>query len=268
VDSLSFDNMAELYNETRVYDDRCFDAALAFFSDRFPPDEFKNVFYPGIGMGRIAIPLAERGYNITGIDISENMLTLLKERLELAGRSLPISIQKADVLDLPFADASFDIAVAVHFFYFVPQWERAVDEILRVIKEGGRLVLLHTGTGTEVPFINERYKAICAAQDCPIPLLGVESSSEVTDYCESLGYSTEWIRDRWQWTTRIKLDKALDYYRSRAYSFTTFAPDEIHTRTVESLAFELQRRFGSLAAEVQVPNQIYFAIISLSGYSA
>ncbi len=264
-DSLSFDDMAELYDETRVYDDRCFDYSLDFFSDRFPPDEFNNLFYPGIGMGRIAVPLAERGYKITGIDISEKMLRLLKEKLELAAQSPPISIQNADVLDLPFADGTFDIAIAVHFFYFVPQWERAVDEILRVIRDGGTLVLMHTGTGTEVPFINERYKAICAAQDCPIPSLGVESSSEVVDYCESLGYHTEWIRDCWQWTTRIKLDKALEYYRSRAYSFTTFAPDEIHTRVIESLAFELQRRFGSLAAEVQVPNQIYFAFISRPG---
>jgi SAM-dependent methyltransferase len=264
MDSLSFDSMAELYGETRVFDDRCFDSALNFLANRFPPDEVGNMFYPGIGTGRIAIPLAEKGYKITGIDISEKMLLLLKERLEQAGRPLPVSFQKADALGLPFSDSAFDIAIAVHLFYFIPQWEKAVDEILRVVKDDGALILMHTGAGTEVPFINERYKAICAAQGCLIPSIGVESNREVVDYCESLGYHTDWIRDRWQWTYNIQLDKALNYLKSRAYSFTAFAPDKIHTRAIQSLAFELQRRFGSLAAEVQVPNQIYFAIISRS----
>jgi predicted TPR repeat methyltransferase len=66
--------MAELYDGTRVFDKGCFDSALDFLAERFPADKFGNVFYPRIGTGRIAIPPAERGYRITGIDISTEML--------------------------------------------------------------------------------------------------------------------------------------------------------------------------------------------------
>jgi ubiquinone/menaquinone biosynthesis C-methylase UbiE len=254
--------MAGLYEETRVFDTTCLNSALTYFSDRFPPDKFGNMFYPGIGTGRIAIPLAEKGYKITGIDISEEMLSLLDDRLRKSERFLPVSARKADVLDLPFADGEFDIAITVHFFYFIPQWKKAIGEILRVVKDNGILVLMHTGTGTEIPFINERYKELSASKGYVIPETGAASNREVAEYCESLGYQAEWVRDRWRWTSNIRLDKALEYVKSRAYSFTTFAPDDIHISVVESLADEMRSRFDSLSAEVSVPNQIYFAFIS------
>ena len=58
--SLSFDSMVKLYDETRGFDKECFDSALDFLVDRFPPQDFGKVFEPGIGNGRIAIPLAEQ----------------------------------------------------------------------------------------------------------------------------------------------------------------------------------------------------------------
>jgi predicted TPR repeat methyltransferase len=75
--SLSFDNMVRLYDETRIFDEECFESALDYMVERFPPRAFPNVLEPGIGTGRIAIPLAERGYRVTGVDISEEMLAFL-----------------------------------------------------------------------------------------------------------------------------------------------------------------------------------------------
>jgi ubiquinone/menaquinone biosynthesis C-methylase UbiE len=261
MESLSFDSMAAQYDETRIFDERCFNYALDFFYRRFPPFRYGNMFYPGIGTGRIAVPLAEKGYRITGIDISDKMLALLEEKLRQPEKALPVVFQKADVLNLPFSKKAFDIAVAGYFFYFIPQWQKAVRETLRVVRDSGALVIVHTGMGTEVPVINERYREICSARGYDIPAVGVKSNREVVAYCEGLGYRSDWVRDRWQWTTRIKLEKALEYVKSRAYSFTASTPPEVHTAAIEGLTFEMQSRFGSLAAEVQVPNQVYFAII-------
>lgn len=261
VKSLSFDSMAGLYDETRVFDRSSFNSAVDFLVERFPPNKFGSIFYPGIGTGRIAIPLAERGYRITGIDISREMLALLKKRLTQARQPLPVSFQKADVTKIPFADETFDIAIAVHLFYFIAEWKQAVGEILRVGKGNGPLILMNTGAGTEIPFLNERYKELCSENGCSIQEIGVKSTREVVDYCESLGFQTEWIRDRWQWDQHIRLDKALDYIRLRAYSFTTFASDDVHSTVLERLEFELLQKFGGLTTEVAIPNQIYFAVI-------
>jgi len=259
--SLPFDGMVELYDETRIFDRNCFNAVLDFLVEKFPPQIFSQVFEPGIGTGRIAIPLADRGYWITGVDISEEILAFLKNRLAQSKEPLRISYQKADVTELPFPDAAFDMAIAVHLFYFVQEWKKAADEVLRVVRPGGPIVLMHTGTGTEIPLLNERYKEFSAEQGFSIKELGVKSTTEVVDYFRSLGCHIETVRDRWQWTSRIRLDKAIDYMKYRAYSFTTTAPDDTHSMIMGRLESEMRHQFGSLTTTVEVPNQIYLVLI-------
>jgi ubiquinone/menaquinone biosynthesis C-methylase UbiE len=259
--SLSFDNMVRLYNETRIFDEECFESALDYMVERFPPRAFPNVLEPGIGTGRIAIPLAKRGYWIMGVDISEEMLAFLKNRLVSSGKSSRVFYQRGDVTKLPFPDETFDMAIATHLFYFIRDWRRAADEILRVVRTGKPIVLMHTGTGTEIPFLNERYKELCAQYSHPIEAIGVKSTGEVVDYYKNLGYHPERISDRWRWASNIKLNKALGYIRSRAYSFTTFAPDNIHSKVVEKLRCELESQFGNLNVTVDIPNQVYLVVI-------
>lgn len=263
--SLSFDSMAEVYDETRTFDKDCFYAVLDYLQERFPPERYNSILEPGVGTGRIAAPLAERGYKVTGVDISDKMLAVLQEKLAGSGQSLQISFRKADVLKLPFPDEAFNMAVVVHLFHQIKEWKRAVNEVFRVLRFDAPLVLMQTGVGAEIPFLNDRYMEICAGQGFPIEYIGVKSTRELVGYCESLGCSVEWIRDRWQWTAHNIIDRALNYMKSRAFSFTTFAPEEIHLKAIERLESELKSQFGSLAAEVDIPSQIYLVVVTRPG---
>jgi len=260
--SLSFDGLAGLYNETRSYDSKCFDSALNYIATTFPVNTFSTLLEPGIGNGRIAIPFAQLGYQVVGVDISEEMLSVLQKNLQQNTSKLPITFQRADITQLPFSNGAFDMAVVVHLFYFIRDWKRAVNEILRVIRKKGSVILMHTGTGTEIPFLNERYKELCASLNSPIPAIGVKGTREVVDYFCSLGCKAEWIRDRWQWTSRIQLGKALGYIKHRAYSFTVFASDVIHAQVTDKLEAELKLKFGSLDTIIEIPNQIYLVVLN------
>jgi SAM-dependent methyltransferase len=259
--SLSFDGLVDLYDETRCFDEACFDAALDYIEERFPPCEYPNVFEPGIGTGRIALPFAERGYRVTGVDISDEMLAFLQGRLGGLARPDAIAFLKADVVDLPFADGSFDTAIVVHLFYWVSEWRRAARELLRVVRSGGPVVLMHTGMGAEVPDLNRRYRELCTVGGYSPQTYGVIGTSDVVDYYSGVGGSAEWIKDRWRWTTRIRLGTALDYIRKRAYSFTARTPDGVHAKAVRSLEQELMQQHGGLDVEVEIPNQIYLVIV-------
>jgi ubiquinone/menaquinone biosynthesis C-methylase UbiE len=254
--------MSDLYDETRIFDQSCFDAAVNCLVDRFPPQRFNNVLYPGIGTGRIAIPLAGRGYRITGVDISERMLSLLERKLEQIQPPLPISLRKADVAELPFGTETFDMVVTVHLFYFIGNWQKAVNEMMRVLKSDSPLVLMHTGTGTEIPFLNERYRELCDEQGYSIRDLGVRSNREVVEYLEKRGCHAEWVRDRLRWSAYIRLDRALEYIRARAYSYTVSVAEEVHTEVMGRLESETMQQFGGLDIEVEVPNQIYLVVVS------
>jgi ubiquinone/menaquinone biosynthesis C-methylase UbiE len=79
-------------------------------------------------------------------DLSEGMAATARERLSVAGAPADaFTIQTADVESLPFADASFDVAVANHMLYHVPDRPKALAELRRVLRPGGVLLVATNG---------------------------------------------------------------------------------------------------------------------------
>ena len=70
-------------------------------------------------------------------DFSKGMIDQIRERLFDKGQQFTVDI--ADVQHLPFDDGEFDVVVANHMMYHVPDRVKAVSEIRRVLKSGGRL---------------------------------------------------------------------------------------------------------------------------------
>jgi ubiquinone/menaquinone biosynthesis C-methylase UbiE len=259
--SLSFDGLADRYDETRVCDPGCFGAALRSIAAALSPGASPVVLEPGIGTGRVAIPLARLGYHVVGIDISRRMLSGLREQLRQHGVEAPVAFLRADMTWLPFPDSVFDMVVVAYVFYFIGDWKRAVGEILRVVRGDGPIVLISTGSGAEIPCLNEWYKELCGELGSPVPMVGASGTREVVDYLSALGCKSEWLRDRWFWTAHIPLGRALEDIRRRAYSFTTFVPDALHTRVVNMLEAEIVSSFVSMDTTVDVLNQVYLVVV-------
>ena len=237
--SLSFDGMAELYDDFRVVEEKSMDAALDYIVQRYPPERYSHVFEPGIGNGRIAFPLVSKGYQVSGMDISGEMLAQLETRIINKGLAGRISFQKGDVAKLPYPDKSFDLAIAVHLFWFVAEWKKAIDELVRVLKPGGPIILMNTGGGKEIPAVNDRYKEICSALGNPVQSVGVKDTQEVLDYLISLGMRIETIEGRWKWDAKVSIAEAVEYIRKRQLSFTRSIPEEIH----QKVCIDLKREF-------------------------
>lgn len=96
------------------------------------------------GTGDLAIKLAREipGVRVTGVDLSEQMLAIGRDKVRLAGLSDRISLSKADCLALPMADASFDavtVAYGVRNFEHLAQGYR---EMARVLRPGGMLCVV------------------------------------------------------------------------------------------------------------------------------
>ena len=80
------------------------------------------------------------GLQLTGLDLSPEMLELAGSRAAALGR--PVELKEGDAQDLPFSDARFDSAVCTYSLCSVPDVSRAISEMKRVLKPGGRLILL------------------------------------------------------------------------------------------------------------------------------
>ncbi len=94
----------------------------------------------GTGTGFIALLLAELGHEVVGLDISEGMLGVAREKAKKAG--LDVDFQLGDAENLPFNDASFDAVICRHLLWTLPNPEKAVREWVRVVGDGGRVVVI------------------------------------------------------------------------------------------------------------------------------
>ncbi|GAC1558396.1 MAG: class I SAM-dependent methyltransferase [Beijerinckiaceae bacterium] len=99
----------------------------------------------GVGTG-LALPMFSRGTRLVGVDLSEPMLRRAAAR---AAREKLTDVEGLVVMDatrLAFPDASFDAVVAPYVLTVVPDPAATLDELLRVVKPGGEIVLVnHVG---------------------------------------------------------------------------------------------------------------------------
>ena len=133
--------------------------------------------------------------------------------------------------------------------------------MLRVTRPGGAVVLVKTGYGKEVPSLTERYRALRKACGAARGPRGAAGTREVAEFAESRGCASEWITGRWTWVTRQTVGEALSYYERRAYSYTSTPSPEAHAEIMRVLTAEAIARYGSLEAEVEVPDEIYLTIL-------
>jgi demethylmenaquinone methyltransferase / 2-methoxy-6-polyprenyl-1,4-benzoquinol methylase len=113
------------------------------------------------GTGDLAIADRKAGaVKVTGLDFSERML-------ERARRKAPLDWVQGDLLALPFADGSFDAATVGFGVRNVADLERAVRELRRVLRPGGRLAILEITQprGVLRPFFSLWFDRV-------VPLLG------------------------------------------------------------------------------------------------
>ncbi len=98
------------------------------------------------GTGNSAIPLAKRGAQVTGVDIASNLLEQARQRAAAEGVS--VTFDEGDAEDLPYPDASFDVAVTMFGAMFAPRPERVASEFARVLKPGGLLAMANWNPGS------------------------------------------------------------------------------------------------------------------------
>ncbi|MDW8368239.1 MAG: class I SAM-dependent methyltransferase [Abditibacteriales bacterium] len=122
--------------EARRYEGDAYYQALLHL---ITPAPGERVLECGIGTGTtLALPLAQRGANVHGVDIAEPLLRTCREAF--AQNHLSVACVQSDVESLPYADESFDWVVCISTAWYLPDFPRAVGEMARVARRGGRVI--------------------------------------------------------------------------------------------------------------------------------
>jgi len=106
------------------------------------------------GTGDVAFALAEQGRpaEVVATDFVPEMLAVAEKKAAERRPETPVLFSVADAQDLPFPDASFDVATVAFGVRNLPERERNFAEVLRVLKPGGRYVILEFSTPSFAPW--------------------------------------------------------------------------------------------------------------------
>ncbi len=116
--------------------------SLKWVVDRYAEQKILDI---ACGTGDFSIAIAGKSHpdtSVTGLDLSEGMLAVMRNKVVEAGLDAKISAMQGNCEKMPFPDDSFDVATIAFGIRNFQNRDTALKEILRVLKPGGRLVIL------------------------------------------------------------------------------------------------------------------------------
>ena len=172
---------------------------------------------PGVGTGLNVLPLIKQGYSVTGIDVSQEMLNQLCQKLHEIPQNL--NLIHADASRLPFSNESFDVVLTVHMIHTVDNWKTFLDEIERVLKPKGFYLNAQWVTPPA------RLEFECYFRDILSQYSESKNSKHidtevkdinVEEYFCNKGYQLNYLIAK-KWTVSNTFEELLNFFKSRAY---------------------------------------------------
>jgi ubiquinone/menaquinone biosynthesis C-methylase UbiE len=172
---------------------------------------FERVLDVAAGNGNASLAAARRFADVVSTDYVPALLEQARRRAE-ADR-LPITFQTADAENLPFADEQFDVILSTYGVMFAPNQERAASELLRVVRQGGRIGLANW---TPEGFIGQLFKVVASFVPPPAGLRSPMEWGTETRLVELFGPHASDIRtERKNYPFRYgSAEHFIDFFRS------------------------------------------------------
>lgn len=269
--SISFDRVADRYDDTRGYPSGVDERITAGLMRVGPVAAGDDLLEIGVGTGRIALPLLRQGINVTGVDISPLMVERLHMKLAQQQAQEPnhpwgkLSLTMADMTALPFADGTFDAAIGVHVFHLVTEWRKALDEVLRVIRGGGALLIgqdVQSGSNSN-SVLQDHWRDIVTRLGYPPVTVGSSSFQAVVDELAQRGLTVT-TQTLTAWQVRQMPREALSYIAGRTWSRTWSVPEPIFAESIRELTSWAEHHYkGKMDAPETSPHSFKVARIAV-----
>ena len=159
------------------------------------PSRPQDVLDLGTGSGYIALQLAQLGHRVTGIDLSEQMLAIARERAFELG--LAVEFGLGDAADPPVAPGSFDVLVSRYLLWTLRSPEEALRAWRRALRPEGLLVVIdglwfpQGIDANPTPGFREHYDP---AVRSVLPLAEARSVEELTERIQAAGFRDVRVR--------------------------------------------------------------------------
>ncbi len=211
--SIAFDRVARDYDRTRALHGKTMDKMVDVLTAELRGRG--RCLEVGVGTGRLALPIAERGIPMAGVDLSRPMLHRLREN---AGGRWPFVVAIADATSLPFRDRSMGAALAAHVLHLIPNWGEALTEVVRVVRPGG-VVLVDVGNWRGPGVWAVLHERFCREAGITHPFVGTQEPRQVSAHMRSLGARVRPLAPIYE-TTTTTLNEQINSLQEGVFSFT------------------------------------------------
>jgi demethylmenaquinone methyltransferase/2-methoxy-6-polyprenyl-1,4-benzoquinol methylase len=121
--------------------------------EQLRPDAPRSILDVATGTGDFALAaLRLEPERVVGVDIAEKMLAIGREKIRRRGEEDRVTFEQGDAEHLPFPDAAFDAAIAAFGVRNFENLNRGLREMARVLKPGGRVIVLEFSRPKAAPF--------------------------------------------------------------------------------------------------------------------
>lgn len=241
---VNFDRVADVYDETRAIPEPLCGRALDVMEEFL--DSQKRTLDLGVGTGRLALPLQARGYQVTGIDISERMIEVgISNGLE--------NVFLADACCLPFRNKTFQSTLSVHLLHLLPDWMDALREVVRVTRQN-LITLAYFWSEEDTPY--GCYEKLISESGCSMEHVGLHERY-LPDKIPPLAREFVGSEKR-----KIPADEAIRRLRDKVYSRLWKVPRDVHKNAIK----ELEERFEG--KEIPIQGDIYILVWDIDNLRA
>jgi ubiquinone/menaquinone biosynthesis C-methylase UbiE len=241
--SVSFDQAVQYYDITRGYPPhvcaKIRDAILQY-TQTSTRSRFLEL---GIGTGLIGLPFIEAQYNYTGVDISLLMMAQIGEKLN--SKTARPQLVQADILQvIPFSNQVFDVVAAIRVFHLLENWQAAIAEARRVLRQGGYLLIARDASVETTDKAN--LVTIAHAQwDAILESVGVQQGSirpglwlsdeTIQNHLRESGATTDIVDLLVYDSEPISIWMMANRHKQRMYSRDWELSDDVHQEAVKHL---------------------------------
>jgi ubiquinone/menaquinone biosynthesis C-methylase UbiE len=216
--SQSFDRAAAFYDRTRITDPAQLEAAIDLLDRTLPAGSALEI---GVGTGALAVPLADRGRRVVGVDLSASML----ERLRSKDPYRTVSVTIADATRLPFPDGRIASAYCRWVLHLIPDWCVAVAELCRVVSRPSVVIIEPGGYSGEWRDVYLRFVQELGTAAEPVGLDLRDAYTDLDDAFTAHGGMLRGIESTPGW-----VDSSIEtFFREageRSYSWTWQVPED------------------------------------------
>lgn len=216
-----------------------------------------TVLEPGVGTGRIALPLTAAGCRVVGVDVSEQMLSALSGRAPAE-----LTLVRGDITALPFSENAFDAAVCVHVLHLVDS-RTVLARLMELVRPGGSIILARDWVDPASfagQLRNEFRQAVvdlAETVDFPTGARGfVMQLAEMG--AEAVANGEEQVMTEWE--TTLSPRQVLDGIGSRDDAESWVLPDPLLARVMERLEAFAAERWSDPAAPQKVTRRFVYSL--------